>query len=65
MPVVGAVSSNRRWLDEHHPAPVLDEVGSPLPMGDPNQADDSWGDMFDAADAAVQLEIDQEDPEAA
>ncbi|MCP3915401.1 MAG: hypothetical protein GY711_07585 [bacterium] len=48
LPVVGTVETNRRWLKEHLGAlQKHDEAG-----GD-------WSAMFDEADAAVQLEIDQ------
>lgn len=67
LPVVGTVASNRSWLEEHlplqaaAPAPAaeaaVDEVAAPLPA---SLEDESWGDLFDAADAAVQHSLTDE-----
>ena len=47
LPLVGLVSSNRNWLDEH--APALEAQAAPLPAG----GDDGWADLFDEGDKAV------------
>jgi len=46
LPVVGTVETNRRWIKEH----TTEE--SPM-------SDDSWGNLFDEGDAAVQASIDE------
>lgn len=59
LPAVGTVGSNRRWLDEHLPAPqmpALDLVAGSLPSGEGGAAAD-WANIFDAADEAVQDEL--------
>jgi hypothetical protein len=50
-PVVGTVSSNRRWLIEHVP---MDPV---LP------ADGDWSAVFDEGDAAVLMELEGTEPD--
>jgi hypothetical protein len=58
LPVVSTVSSNKRWLDEHIPAPQGEEVPAPLPMMQASAVeDDAWASLFDEADAAVQLDL--------
>lgn len=62
LPVVGTVSSNRRWLEENLPAPDVDAVSAPLPAG-ATVDDEPWANLFDEADAAVQLELDERELE--
>lgn len=54
--VVSTYSANRRWLDEQLPKPKVDEPGGALPRA-AAEAKGEWADMFDAADAAVQLDL--------
>jgi hypothetical protein len=57
LPVVGTVSSNRRWLEDRL-AP-----SAPLPsMEGDLTADGDWGSLFDEADAAVQSELELVEP---
>ena len=53
VPLVGSVTSNRRWLNEHLPVPSLDSLGAALPS-------DDWENIFDAGDEAVQVELQAE-----
>ena len=57
LPVVSTFSANRRWLDEHLPKQRVDVPGSALPKGS-SGASGAWTEMFDAADAAVRLDLD-------
>lgn len=65
VPIVGTVLTNREWLDEHLPAPAMPgpakateavqaDGGIPLLSSE----DEEWTNIFDAADEAVQLELD-------
>ena len=59
LPVVGSVSSNRRWLNENLPEsqlPGLDQIAAALPGGDDLEVGD-WAEIFDAGDQAVNLEL--------
>ena len=66
-PLVGSVVSNRRWLEEHCTAkfgPPPEEARAPLPepaatgFGELKVVmDEDWGNIFDAGDEAVQLDI--------
>ena len=57
LPLVGTVKTNRRWLLEHLPPPVMPSVlasdGEAVTLG----SDESWTNIFDAGDEAVQLEL--------
>lgn len=58
MPVVGSVVSNRRWLNEHLPAPQMPrmgQVGAAIPFDESPSA--GWAGIFDAGEEAVQLEL--------
>jgi len=55
LPVVGTVESNRRWLEDHGAA----AAGPAGKAGDGG----GWSMMFDEADAAVQLSLDDVPPE--
>ena len=52
LPVVGTVETNRRWLDEN---------GAERPKSSGSSGGDGWSMMFDEADAAVQLSLDDVD----
>ena len=52
LPVVGTVETNRRWLEEHGA-----EAG---PKSTSSSDGGGWSMMFDQADAAVQLSLDDE-----
>jgi hypothetical protein len=54
--VVGLVSSNRAWLDEH----AQTAAAAPLPSAGVLD-DGGWTDIFDAGDEAVQLGLGPED----
>jgi len=64
------VTPNRRWLEEHLPAPAMPTV-EPVVMKAEDlvasvdlSGDDSWTGIFDAAEEALQLDLqDQDDPE--
>ncbi len=60
IPVVGSVTSNRRWLNENLPAPeveAMDGIAAALPD------DGNWAGIFDAGEEGVQLELhDKDDP---
>lgn len=58
LPVVGSVQGNRNWLETHLPAntkaeadQVLESFGQALPE------DDSWANLFDEAEEAVQHDL--------
>lgn len=56
LPIVGSVSSNRRWIEQHLHA----ELVAALPKATPEavaQANTEWSSIFDAGDAAVQLDL--------
>lgn len=53
MPVVGTVQSNNKWLAENLAVETPDESGEATPAGD-------WNKIFDEADAAVLLNLDQD-----
>jgi len=56
LPVVGSVTSNRRWIDENYPA--IRGIASPLAAGGASSTDDdSWANLFDDADLAVNLDL--------
>jgi hypothetical protein len=59
VPVVGTLVTNRRWLGEHVPDADATETVEAVAPALPGAAavDDAWAAMFDAADAAVQLDI--------
>ncbi len=70
LPVVGTVTTNRRWLEEHLPAPAMPTVESAVMQGEDLVAsvdlsgDDSWTGIFDAAEEALQIDLqDQVEPE--
>lgn len=62
LPVVGTVRSNRRWIELNLQA----ELRAALPTTSPEEVAQSageWGNIFDAADAAVLLDLKMpEDP---
>ncbi|MEE8468691.1 MAG: hypothetical protein V3T22_09560 [Planctomycetota bacterium] len=51
LPVVGTVETNRRWLEEHGASAAPKSSAS---------SGDGWSTMFDEADAAVQLSLDDD-----
>jgi hypothetical protein len=56
LPVVGTVRTNRRWIETHLQA----EIRAALPVTSPEEVAQSageWGNIFDAADAAVLLDL--------
>ena len=55
LPVVGSVTSNRRWIDENLGAgeSVMGLGG----FGEMSVEDDSWANLFDDADQAVNLDL--------
>jgi len=53
LPVVGTVETNRRWLEENGAA-------KPKSSGSAGGGGGGWSMMFDEADAAVQLSLDDE-----
>ena len=57
LPVVGLVQSNRAWLTRF--APSVETVRPSMPVVH-DDADNDWGNIFDAGDEAVQLKIDEE-----
>jgi hypothetical protein len=72
LPIVGSVVSNRRWLEEHYaarfkPAVATDAVRPVLPerpvapameeLRLVTECDDGWGNIFDAGDEAVHLDL--------
>jgi len=57
LPVVSTLSANRRWLDENIPKVEVEVPVSALPKA-PAEAKGAWTEMFDAADAAVRLDLD-------
>lgn len=56
LPVVSLVTANRRWLEDKLPAPAQASPAAALP-GQAVGEGGAWADMFDAADAAVQLDL--------
>jgi hypothetical protein len=64
LPVVGTVRTNRRWLELH----LKLEPVAPLPSDSPEEKsahDAQWSSIFDDADAAVLLDLNQpEEPNA-
>lgn len=65
VPLVGSVVQNRQWLESnlsHAPLGASEEVDAPLPVdSDVELVDDDWGDIFDAGDEAVQLDLQDRD----
>ncbi|MEW6074151.1 MAG: hypothetical protein AB1726_16345 [Planctomycetota bacterium] len=58
IPVVGSVNTNRRWLQEHLPAPVIPTHGPRgRGLGALAAADDAWAGIFDAGEEAVQQDL--------
>ena len=71
LPIVGSVVSNRRWLEQHYasrfaPAAAAEAVRPALPdrpapaveeLRIVTESDDGWGNIFDAGDEAVQLDL--------
>lgn len=58
VPVVGTVASNRRWIEQN----LQSALTAALPQVDTQQmtqASSEWGNLFDAADAAVLLDLTQ------
>lgn len=51
LPIVSTVTSNRKWLEEHCPVQAFGE-------------DNSWGNLFDEGDQAVQQTLDSEPSES-
>jgi hypothetical protein len=58
LPVVGLVSSNRAWLEEH--AQVAEAPPAAL-VAEGELEGGGWADIFDAGDEAVQLGLDPDD----
>lgn len=57
LPVVGTVQSNRRWIEinlHKEIAPVLPAITR---QDNAQQQSNEWGELFDQADAAVQLNL--------
>lgn len=63
LPVVGLVTSNRAWLAKN--APATEEAEAILPLADTLEADDTWANIFDAGDEAVQLGLELDDDTSA
>ncbi len=58
LPVVGSVNSNRRWLMEHLPPSTMPTPQDAMFAGvDPLGEDESWTNVFDAGEEAVQLDL--------
>jgi hypothetical protein len=55
LPVVGTVQSNRRWIEMN----LQEALRAALPVNNPEaqQQSSEWGNIFDAGDAAVLLDL--------
>ena len=58
LPVVGTVRTNRKWLENHIKIQPLAPIPAP-PSGEPQEGAGEWGSLFDDADAAVLLDLQQ------
>ena len=60
LPAVGTVATNRRWLEtrfQPETAPVLPSTEPEARVEATGEGDGSWSNLFDAADAAVLLDL--------
>lgn len=60
LPVVGTVRTNRVWLEKHVQGPP--QAALPAATSDVDDPTGEWSNIFDAADAAVLLEL-HKDPQ--
>lgn len=62
LPVVGTVRTNRRWIEMNLQAALAAALPTPSPEEVAESAG-AWGNIFDAADAAVLLDLQQLPPD--
>lgn len=65
LPVVGSVVSNRRWIDTNLAPKLRAALPTAATMSSQNDGMSSpeWGNIFDAADAAVQFDLQTGSPD--
>ncbi len=57
LPVVGTVSGNRRWIEMNLTPKLQATLSTVIDGAQEALANPEWGNLFDAADAAVNLEL--------
>lgn len=62
IPIVGTVRTNRRWIESTLQAELAAALPTPTPQ-EVQQTAGEWGNIFDAADAAVLLDLKQLPPD--
>lgn len=63
LPVVGTVRTNRKWLEGHIKIEPIAPIPTP-PSGAQPDANGEWSSIFDNADAAVLLDLQQPGPDS-